>query len=78
MMNILNGGAHDNVLDVQEFMVMPVGAGSYSDGLRMGAEIFMPEILPGQKGLSVAVGDEGGFAPAINSTKEAAMLSQRR
>ena len=74
MMNILNGGAHaDNALDVQEFMVMPVGAGSFSDGLRMGAEIFHA-LKSGlsKKGLSVAVGDEGGFAPAINSTKEAA------
>lgn len=74
MMNILNGGAHaDNALDVQEFMVMPVGAGSFSDGLRMGAEIFHAlKSGLGKKGLSVAVGDEGGFAPAINSTKEAA------
>ena len=73
MMNILNGGAHaDNALDVQEFMVMPVGAGSFSDGLRMGAEIFHALKLGlSKKGLSVAVGDEGGFAPAINSTKEA-------
>jgi enolase len=74
MMNILNGGAHaDNALDVQEFMVMPVGAGSFTDGLRMGVEIFHA-LKSGlsKKGLSVAVGDEGGFAPAINSTKEAA------
>ena len=74
MMNILNGGAHaDNALDVQEFMVMPVGAGSFTDGLRMGAEIFHA-LKSGlsKKGLSVAVGDEGGFAPSINSTKEAA------
>ena len=67
MMNILNGGAHaDNALDVQEFMIMPVGAASFSDGLRMGAEIFQAlksELT--KKGLSVAVGDEGGFAPAI-------------
>ena len=74
MFNILNGGAHaDNALDIQEFMVMPVGAGSFSDGLRMGAEIFHAlKSGLGKKGLSVAVGDEGGFAPAINSTKEAA------
>ena len=74
MMNILNGGAHaDNALDVQEFMVMPVGAGSFTDGLRMGVEIFHALKLGlSKKGLSVAVGDEGGFAPAINSTKEAA------
>ena len=74
MMNILNGGAHaENALDVQEFMVMPVGAGSFTDGLRMGVEIFHA-LKSGlsKKGLSVAVGDEGGFAPAIDSTKEAA------
>jgi len=73
MMNIINGGAHaDNALDVQEFMVMPVGANYFSDGLRMGAEIF--HALKAQlsaAGLSTAVGDEGGFAPAINSTDEA-------
>ncbi len=76
MMNILNGGAHaDNSLDVQEFMVMPVGADSFTDGLRMGVEIFYA-LKSGlsKKGLSVAVGDEGGFAPAINSTKEATDL----
>ena len=80
MMNILNGGAHaDNALDVQEFMVMPVGAGSFSDGLRMGAEIFHSlKSGLGKRGLSVAVGDEGGFAPAINSTKEAADAAVRR
>jgi len=73
MMNILNGGAHaDNSLDVQEFMIMPVGAASFSDGLQMGAEIFHA-LKSGlsQKGLSVAVGDEGGFAPAVNSTEQA-------
>ena len=73
MMNIINGGAHaDNALDVQEFMIMPVGASCFSDGLRMGAEIFYA--LKGQllaAGLSTAVGDEGGFAPAINSADEA-------
>ncbi len=73
MMNILNGGAHaDNALDVQEFMIMPVGAASFSDGLRMGAEIFQAlRSELSKKGLSVAVGDEGGFAPAINTTPEA-------
>ena len=73
MMNILNGGAHaDNALDVQEFMIMPVGAASFSDGLRMGAEIFQAlKSELSKKGLSVAVGDEGGFAPAINTTPEA-------
>lgn len=73
MMNIINGGAHaDNSLDVQEFMIMPVGAGNFADGLRMGAEIF--HALKSQlstAGLSTAVGDEGGFAPAINSSDEA-------
>ena len=72
-MNIINGGAHaDNTLDVQEFMIMPVGAGHFADGLRMGAEIF--QALKSQLnagGLSTAVGDEGGFAPAINSSDEA-------
>jgi len=74
MMNILNGGAHaDNALDVQEFMVMPVGADSFSQALRMGAEIFHAlKSELGKKGLSVAVGDEGGFAPALASTKQAA------
>ncbi|MDC0563709.1 phosphopyruvate hydratase [Alphaproteobacteria bacterium] len=79
MMNILNGGAHaDNKLDVQEFMIMPVSAGSFGDGLRMGAEIFhaLQKELSAA-GLSTAVGDEGGFAPAINSTDEAISLVSR-
>ncbi len=73
MMNILNGGAHaDNALDVQEFMIMPVGATTFSDGLRMGAEIFQAlKSELSKKGLSIAVGDEGGFAPSINTTPEA-------
>ena len=73
MMNIINGGAHaDNALDAQEFMVMPVGAAHFNDGLRMGAEIFHAlKKLLSENGLSTAVGDEGGFAPAINSTDEA-------
>ncbi|MBT6415933.1 phosphopyruvate hydratase [Candidatus Puniceispirillum sp.] len=73
MMNIINGGAHaDNALDAQEFMVMPVGASHFNDGLRMGAEIFHAlKKLLSENGLSTAVGDEGGFAPAINSTDEA-------
>jgi len=73
MMNIINGGAHaDNALDVQEFMVMPVGASHFADGLRMGAEIFHAlKKLLSDASLSTAVGDEGGFAPAINSTDEA-------
>jgi len=73
MMNIINGGAHaDNALDVQEFMVMPVGASHFADGLRIGAEIFHAlKKLLSEASLSTAVGDEGGFAPAINSTDEA-------
>ncbi len=73
MMNILNGGAHaDNAIDFQEFMVMPVGARSFAEALRCGAEIFhaLKSALH-QAGLSTAVGDEGGFAPAINSAREA-------
>ncbi|MGC6518020.1 MAG: phosphopyruvate hydratase [Candidatus Puniceispirillaceae bacterium] len=73
MMNILNGGAHaDNALDIQEFMIMPVGAETFSDGLRMGTEIFhqLKSILS-DAGLSTAVGDEGGFAPAMGSTQDA-------
>ena len=73
MMNIINGGAHaDNALDLQEFMIMPVGAEHFADGLRMGVEIF--HALKSQlfaDGLSTAIGDEGGFAPAINSSDEA-------
>lgn len=73
MMNVINGGAHaKNALDFQEFMIMPVGAESFSDGLRMGAEIyhFLRQIL-NEDGLSTAVGDEGGFAPDFRDTKEA-------
>ena len=73
MMNILNGGAHaDNALDVQEVMVMPISAATYTEGLQMGAEIFHAlKAELSSKGLSTSVGDEGGFAPAINSTDEA-------
>ncbi len=73
MMNILNGGAHaDNNVDIQEFMVMPVGAESFRHGLRMGAEIFhsLKAVLQ-EKGLNTAVGDEGGFAPNLASNEEA-------
>ncbi len=73
MMNILNGGAHaDNNVDLQEFMIMPKGAKSFSEGLRMGSEIFqtLKKILK-KKGLSTAVGDEGGFAPDLKSNQEA-------
>ncbi|MGM9948669.1 MAG: phosphopyruvate hydratase, partial [Lysinibacillus sp.] len=73
MMNILNGGAHaDNNVDIQEFMVMPVGAESFKHALRMGAEIFhnLKAVLKA-KGLNTAVGDEGGFAPNLGSNEEA-------
>lgn len=73
MMNILNGGAHaDNKIDFQEFMVMPVGAKSFSEGLRWGTEIFhtLKGVLK-SKGYSTNVGDEGGFAPDIQSNEEA-------
>jgi enolase len=73
MMNIVNGGAHaDNNVDIQEFMVMPVGAPSFKEALRMGAEIFhsLKSVLKG-KGLNTAVGDEGGFAPNLKSNEEA-------
>ncbi len=73
MMNILNGGAHaDNKIDFQEFMVMPVGASTFSEGLRWGVEIFhaLKSVLK-KKGYSTNVGDEGGFAPNIQSNEEA-------
>jgi enolase len=73
MMNILNGGAHaSNNVDIQEFMIMPVGADSFRTALRWGAEVFqaLKELLK-EKGLSVAVGDEGGFAPDLESNEQA-------
>jgi enolase len=73
MMNILNGGSHaDNKIDIQEFMIMPVGAESFSEGLRMGAEIFhhLKAVLK-DAGHSTNVGDEGGFAPNLSSNEEA-------
>ncbi len=73
MMNIINGGEHaDNNVDIQEFMVQPVGAKTFAEGLRMGAEIFhaLKKVLSG-KGLNTAVGDEGGFAPNLASNAEA-------
>jgi enolase len=73
MMNILNGGAHaDNKIDFQEFMVMPIGAPNFSEGLRWGVEIFhsLKSVLK-KKGFSTNVGDEGGFAPNIQSNEEA-------
>ena len=76
MMNILNGGEHaDNNVDVQEFMILPVGAKSFREGLRMGAEVFhsLKKVL-GEKGLACGVGDEGGFAPNLGSNREALEL----
>lgn len=73
MMNIINGGAHaDNNVDMQEFMILPVGAASFSDALRYGAEVFhcLKGVLK-QKGLNTAVGDEGGFAPDLPSNEAA-------
>jgi len=73
MMNILNGGVHaDNAIDFQEFMIMPVGAPSFAEALRCGTEVFhaLKSALH-EAGLSTSVGDEGGFAPAINSAREA-------
>jgi enolase len=76
LMNILNGGAHaDNKVDVQEFMIMPVGAESFSEGLRMGTEVFhhLKSVLK-KRGLGTNVGDEGGFAPDLKSNEEALKL----
>lgn len=76
MMNIINGGAHaDNRLDLQEFMIMPVGAKRFSEALRMATEVFhtLKAILK-QRGLSTAVGDEGGFAPDLESNEQALSL----
>src|SRR4029079_14889494 len=73
MMNVLNGGAHaDNKVDFQEFMVVPAGARSFSEALRVGAEIFhaLKGILK-QRGLGTTVGDEGGFAPDLESNEAA-------
>ena len=76
MMNILNGGQHaDNNVDIQEFMIMPVGAPNFKEGLRISAEVFqtLRSVLKG-KGYSTAVGDEGGFAPNLKSNEEALSL----
>ncbi|MBW1679051.1 MAG: phosphopyruvate hydratase, partial [Deltaproteobacteria bacterium] len=73
MMNILNGGAHaDNNVDIQEFMILPVGAGSFAQALQMGSEVFhnLKKVLK-NKGYNTAVGDEGGFAPNLQSNTEA-------
>ena len=76
MMNIINGGQHaDNNVDMQEFMILPVGAPSFSEGLRMGVEVFhsLKKVLH-DKGLNTAVGDEGGFAPDLKSNEEAVQV----
>jgi len=73
LMNIVNGGAHaDNKLDFQEFMIAPIGASSFAEALRMGSEVFhnLKAVLK-SKGFSTNVGDEGGFAPALNTNEEA-------
>ncbi|RDY24387.1 phosphopyruvate hydratase [Romboutsia maritimum] len=76
MMNIINGGEHaDNNVDVQEFMILPVGAKSFKEALRMGAEVFHAlKAVLGSKGLACGVGDEGGFAPNLGSNREALEL----
>ncbi|HJU99172.1 MAG TPA: phosphopyruvate hydratase, partial [Burkholderiaceae bacterium] len=76
MMNVINGGAHaDNNLDIQEFMIIPVGAPSFKEAIRYGAEVFhtLKKILH-KKGLTTAVGDEGGFAPSVTNHEEAIKL----
>jgi enolase len=76
MMNIINGGEHaDNNIDIQEFMIQPVGASSFREALRMGVEVFhhLKQVLS-QRGLSTAVGDEGGFAPSLANNEEALIV----
>ena len=76
MMNIINGGEHaDNTVDIQEFMIQPVSAPTFREGLRMGAEVFhsLKKVLQ-ERGLSTAVGDEGGFAPDLQSNEEALIV----
>src|SRR5438876_456179 len=80
MMNVLNGGKHaDNNVDFQEFMIMPVGAPTFAEALRMGAEVFhhLKNVLK-SKGLSTAVGDEGGFAPNLKAVTKLWKCSARR
>jgi enolase len=79
MMNILNGGKHaDKSTDIQEFMIMPVGASSFSEGLHMGAEVFgaLKKVLK-KEGFSTTVGDEGGFAPSLKSNRDALEMIKR-
>jgi enolase len=75
-LNIINGGAHaDNALDVQEFMIVPTGAASFAEALRIGAEVYQVlKGLLGERGLSTALGDEGGFAPHLDTNEEALAL----
>jgi enolase len=76
LMNVVNGGAHaDNNVDIQEFMIVPVGAPTFREALRWGAEVFssLSKVLKG-KGLLTGVGDEGGFAPNLGSNQEALEL----
>lgn len=78
MMNIINGGEHaDNNVDIQEFMIQPIGAQNFSEALRMGAEVFhtLKKVLA-ERGLSTAVGDEGGFAPSLDSNEQALVVIQ--
>ena len=73
MLNVINGGAHAaNSIDLQEFMVVPVGADSFSEGLRIGAEVYhaLKKVLS-ERGLATGVGDEGGFAPDLESSEAA-------
>ena len=76
MMNVLNGGAHaDNTVDFQEFMVVPVGARPFAEALRMGAEVFHAlKAMLHERGLAHGVGDEGGFAPDLDSNEAALEL----
>ena len=79
MMNILNGGAHaTNTVDFQEFMIVPVGAETFADALRMGAEVFhaLKKVLVKRK-LATGVGDEGGFAPDLRDDEEAIKVDPR-
>ena len=73
MMNVINGGAHaDNSIDLQEFMVVPAGAASFAEAMRIGTEVYHSlKALLHERGLSTAVGDEGGFAPDLASSEEA-------
>jgi enolase len=80
MMNIINGGAHaDNNVDLQEFMILPVGADNFAEALRAGTEVFhaLKSVLKG-RGLSTAVGDEGGFAPDLRATRKRWKPSSKR